>query len=177
MSMLLLIGTAAAEMPMECVWQEGTPWCTASVQIDAPVSSVAGVLKNLDGLERVFPRVTTSSLLSSDIVYVVLEMPFPLAPRDYIAKFTRQEADGGVRLSWEATVHPDAPAGEGHVRLPHTAGAWDIRPLSDSRAEVIYRWNADLGGDIPSWARPKAWQIQGEEVLGRLKAAAEGASK
>jgi len=177
MSAVLLIGAAAAEVPLDCAWQEGMPWCSASVQIDAPASSVNRILTNLDGLEHVFPRIATSSPLTADTIYVVLEMPFPLAPRDYVAQFTRTEVGGEVRLSWEAVVHPSAPPGVGNVRLHHTAGVWTIRPLSESRTEVLYRWNADLGGDIPSWALPRAWQMQGDEVLGRLKVAAEDAAK
>jgi hypothetical protein len=178
MSLLLLwTRAAAADVSVDCAPQEGMPWCSASVEIQAPVSRIDGILTNLDGLEDVFPRIESSILLSPDTLYVVLEMPFPLVPRDYVARFTRQEADGAVSLSWEAALHPDAPQGVGNVRLPHTAGVWTIRPLSADRTEVRYQWNADLGGDIPSWALPRAWQMQGDEVLGRLKVAAEGASK
>ena len=104
-------------------------------------------------------------------------MPFPLAPRDYIAKFTRTPTAAGFTLSWEATEHPDAPMTDACVRLLHTAGTWTVEPLSESQSTVHYRWNAELGGDVPGWALPRAWQMQGDEVLGRLKTAAEASAR
>ncbi|MFT5681941.1 MAG: putative membrane protein [Myxococcota bacterium] len=173
MSALFLIGAASAGVPVDCAWSEGVPWCTASVTIDAPAAQVEGILSDFSGLPSIFPRIESSSQLDENIIHVVLEMPFPLAPRDYVAKFTREEAAGETRLHWIAVEHPAAPLSEAHVRLLSTAGTWTIRPDSETTTEVIYRWNAELGGDVPSWALPRAWQMQGDEVLGRLKVAAE----
>jgi carbon monoxide dehydrogenase subunit G len=177
MSPLLLIGAAFAGVPVDCAWSDGVPWCTASVQIDAPLATVDGILSDFDGLPDIFPRIQSSSRLEDSVIYVVLEMPFPLAPRDYIARFTREEVGGEVRLHWVAAEHPAAPQTTGRVRLLSTAGTWTLRPDSTQTTEVIYRWNAELGGDIPTWALPRAWQMQGDEVLGRLKSAAESAGK
>ena len=172
-SAFFLIGAASAGEPVDCAWSEGMPWCTATVTIDAPTAKVEGILSNFSGLPDIFPRIDSSSVLAENTIYVVLEMPFPLVPRDYIAKFTREEVGDEVRLHWVAVEHPDAPPPESRVRLLNTAGTWTLRAETESSTEVIYRWNAELGGDVPSWALPRAWQLQGDEVLGRLKSAAE----
>ena len=175
MNLLLLSLTAFAgsSIPVDCVWLEGMPWCTATVQIDAPIASVEAVLSDFNGLPAVFPRIQSSTRLAENTIHVILEMPFPLAPRDYIARFTREMSGDEVRLSWTAAEHPAAPLSEDAVRLLHTAGSWTLRPLSDAQTEVCYYWNAELGGDVPNWALPRAWQMQGDEVLGRLRSAAE----
>ena len=37
--------------------------------------------------------------------------------------------------------------------------------------ELIYTWNGELLGDFPNFALTRAWQEQGNEVMGWLKEA------
>lgn len=174
---LLALSTASAGVPVDCVQSEGQPWCTATVTVDASAATIDVILADLEGLPGIFPRIESATLLEPMTIYVVLEMPFPLAPRDYIAAFSRAEQDGEIQLRWSAVEHPDAPPDGRSVRLIHTAGTWTLKPISPTQTAVTYYWNAALGGDVPTWALPRAWQMQGDEVLGRLKAAAESAAE
>ncbi len=162
------------EGPIEvaCGERDGAPWCRAAMTVDASAAAVAEVIADVARYPEVFPRVTSVTELEPDVVHVVLGMPFPLIPRDYVARFSRREDGGGVWLSWEAVEHPDAPQLD-TVRLTDSAGAWRVKPLPAGGSEVVYTWNAELGGDVPAWALRRAWRMQGLEVLGNLSAAVQ----
>jgi hypothetical protein len=116
-----------------------------------------------------FLRIRSAHVLAPDIVHISLDMPYFLADRDYVARFVRQEIGTTLEFSWGAVQHPRAPVGDA-VRLPRAAGSWRLEPLSAGKTRVTYTWNGELLGDFPDWALPRAWVVQGLEVLDWLEA-------
>ena len=46
------------------------------------------MIEDLASYHKVFDRVTESRVIGDDIVYIRVDMPFPLSDRDYIVKYT-----------------------------------------------------------------------------------------
>jgi len=153
-----------------CTEREGVTWCRSIGTIPASALRLEQLLEDFPGYVDVFDRVSMIRVLEPNVVHVLLDMPFPFLSRDYIARFVKSESDGDViSYTFESEVHQRAPELDSvAVRLPNAAGRWKLEPLSPSSTRVTYTWNAELGGDIPTWALGRARRTQGLEVMGWL---------
>jgi hypothetical protein len=148
---------------VECTESEGFPWCRSRTTLPFDVGAVEATLTDLERYPEVFLRVTSATRYSDDVAHIVLKMPFPLARRDYVAHF-EMRGEGEARIiEWSAVDRPDVPVGRA-VRLVNAAGQWHLEPVR-SETIVTYTWNGELRGDMPKWALPRAWRVQGVEVL------------
>lgn len=145
------------------------PWCEATLDIAASPEAIRAILMDFSRYPQVFPRVRSALPVAGGRgVQVTLGMPFPLADRDYVVEMQ------GDPLHFVAMPlpHPEVP---GVVRLPDFAGRWHLVPSEEGEGtQVRYLWHTDLGADIPAWAVQRAWVTQGNEILLRLRDAAEG---
>lgn len=161
---------SAGEARVSCTEEGGKPWCKSEAVLPASPDAVEAVLTDFSRYTEVFLRVTSCRVLEPQVVHVTLDMPAPLSDRDYIARFERS-VDGADRVfRWKAVEHPLAPPGEA-VRLVRSAGEWRLSPAAGGKTRLTYTWEAELGGDIPEWALPRAWTVQGTEVVEWLIAA------
>lgn len=176
----LLLGKAAATPPpplplpatAEVIQASGPhiacqpPWCAATIWVDAPPEEVLAILMDFKAYPKVFPRVRSVELLQDGrAVHITLAMPFPLADRDYVVQMQGE----GLQFAVVPMPWPEVP---GVVRLPAFAGRWALVP-DQGGTTVRYLWHTDLGADIPDWAVRRAWVTQGNEILLRLRDAAE----
>ncbi|MCB9743762.1 MAG: hypothetical protein H6740_14275 [Alphaproteobacteria bacterium] len=157
--------TETDHVRVECVTYEAQPWCRSTTTLDAPLTEVEAVLQDFSRYTKVFKRVVACDPVGDDLVRIRLDMPVPLADRDYVARFVRSQEGQVVVFRWTSDTHPAVPPEEGVVRLPRSAGEWRLAPAGGQRTAITYTWQAELGGDVPEWALPRAWGIQGEEVL------------
>ena len=158
-----------------CTERDGITWCRSVGTIPASGQQLQRLLEDFPGYVDVFDRVAMIRVLEPNVVHVLLDMPFPFLSRDYVARYVKSESDGDiVSYTFESEVHQRAPELESvAVRLPNAAGRWQLEPLSPSSTRVTYTWNAELGGDIPTWALGRARRTQGLEVMGWLTDAVE----
>lgn len=162
----------SGEPTVRCAPFDGQRWCQSVGRFDVPVADVAKVLEDPSKFPTVFPRVTTADPLSEDVLHIVLDMPFPLSNRDYVAKFDVTESNGSKVISWSAVTHPKAPRPAG-VRLTKAAGSWTLTP-DGTGTKMTYVWNGELGGGLPAWIHRRAWTLQGTEILGWIDDALAG---
>lgn len=176
----LIASTTAASAPIagwenlqdgavqiDCALGGEEPWCRATARLDAPPEVLVEILRDFDAYPEIFPRIRSCRELEPGLAHMVLDMPTPFSDRDYVAQFV-QTREGDVEIfTWRPGVHPEAPVGEA-VRLERSAGEWRLVPDGDG-SYVSYTWQAEIGGDIPTWALPRVRIIQGEEVLGWLE--------
>jgi len=153
--------------PIQVEWIQGAanPWCKACTELPYSISRIESILEDLGNYACVFDRVSISEVLSDNVVYIRLDMPFPFAERDYIARYTRLESDDTLVYRYEAVVSSLAPDCETCVRLINAGGEWRLIPLSNGGTEITYIWNGELLGRFPEWAMTRAWIEQGTEVL------------
>jgi len=154
---------------VQCTRVEGMPWCEAMGVLELPFSVVEKRVTDLAHYPDTFLRIRSARVLAPDVVHVSLDMPYFLEDRDYVARFVRKEIGTTLEFSWGAVEHLRAPVGDA-VRLPLAAGSWRLEPLSPGQTRVTYTWMGELLGDFPDFALPRAWVVQGLEVLEWLEA-------
>ena len=144
-------------------------WCKATSIIKAPLKTISTLIEDKVNYPNIFKRVESVTIITDEIVHIVLDMPFPFYGRDYIVSYTQHEENGDSIYRFQSVKNSGIPIHEDYVRLVHAAGEWRLHSLDDKNTEVTYTWNGELLGDFPNWALPQAWETQGVEVLTWLK--------
>ena len=63
-------------------------WCRTSSTLPYGFDEISSMIEDLANYYEIFDRVTESRVVGDDIVYIRVDMPFPLSDRDYIVKYT-----------------------------------------------------------------------------------------
>ena len=148
-------------------------WCRAKSTLIVPMEKISTIIEDKANYPAVFKRVESVTLITDEIVHIVLDMPFPFYGRDYIVSYTQYEENGDSIYRFQSVKNSGIPVHEDYVRLIHAAGEWRLHSLDAENTEVTYTWNGELLGDFPDWALTRAWETQGDEVLNWLKEAVQ----
>ena len=151
-------------------------WCTydnfpisrAETVLNHSIDRISMAIQDLDHYPDIFDRVTKTNRLDTDVVQIVLDMPFPFDGRDYIVKYNIENLDNHWVFVFTAVGHPKGILDPDHVRLPNAAGIWILTALEPNKTKVIYAWNGELLGNFPDFGLTRAWVTQGNEVLNWL---------
>ena len=155
------------EEPVKVDWLsfEGYPISRAEKLIEHNLNEIADIIKDIDQYPIVFKRVTETKRLDSNIVHVMLDMPFPFSGRDYVIKYSSERDENLWKFSFYAVDHPEGILKPGVVRLDNAAGIWILKGLPNNKTMVTYAWHGELLGSFPDFGLNKAWITQGTEVL------------
>ena len=148
-------------------------WCRAKSTLNAPMEKISTIIEDKANYPAVFKRVESSTIITDEIVHIVLDMPFPFYGRDYIVSYTQYEENGDSIYRFQSVKNSGIPVHEDYVRLVNAAGEWRLHSLDTENTVVTYTWNGELLGDFPDWALTRAWRTQGDEVLNWLKEAVQ----
>ena len=151
-------------------------WCTydnfpisrAETVLNHSIDRISMAIQDLDHYPDIFDRVTKTNRLETDVVQIVLDMPFPFDGRDYIVKYNIENLDDRWVFVFTTVAHPKGILNPDHVRLPNAAGIWILTALEPNKTKVIYAWNGELLGNFPDFGLTRAWVTQGNEVLNWL---------
>ena len=159
--------TILQDGPIMVGWQEfqGYPISKAETILEYDMLSIAELIKDLEHYPKIFKRVTDTKQLESDIVQIILDMPFPFAGRDYVVKYAIEQKDDQWVFSFSSVDHPKGILNDKYVRLPNAARVWILDRSSSDKTMVTYAWNGELLGNFPDFGLKKAWITQGTEVL------------
>jgi len=81
---------------------------------------------------------------------VTNNFPWPMSQRDMVQRtHETREADGTVIVTWKDVSHSSKPPTEQLVRSNTLWGALLLKPLSESRCEVVFSLAFDACGSIP----------------------------
>ena len=149
----------------------GFQWGKSRTTLPYSLQNIASLLEDKGNYTEVFKRVTVSQVLEENVVYLVLDMPFPFSSRDYIVKYTQLNENGDHVYQFHSVNSNIISLNENNVRLLHAAGEWRLTPQKNNETMVTYTWNGELLGDFPDWALTRAWTTQGHEVLQWLEEA------
>ena len=155
------------EKPVKVDWLsfKGYPISRAEKLIEHNLNEIADIIKDIDQYPIVFKRVTETKRLDSNIVHVMLDMPFPFSGRDYVIKYSSERDENIWKFSFYAVDHPEGILKPGVVRLDNAAGIWILKGLPNNKTMVTYAWHGELLGSFPDFGLNKAWITQGTEVL------------
>ena len=151
-------------------WTEyqGFPISRAQTILNHAIGKVSAAIQDLDHYPDIFDRVTQTNRLESDVVQIVLDMPFPFDGRDYIVKYTIENSENNWVFAFSSIDHSKGKLDPDHVRLPNAAGIWILTKLDQNQTKIIYAWNGELLGNFPNFGLTRAWITQGTEVLNWL---------
>ena len=155
------------EKPVKVDWLsfKGYPISRAEKLIEHNLNEIADIIKDIDQYPIVFKRITETKRLDSNIVHVMLDMPFPFSGRDYVIKYSSERDENIWKFSFYAVDHPEGILKPGVVRLDNAAGIWILKGLPNNKTMVTYAWHGELLGSFPDFGLNKAWITQGTEVL------------
>ncbi|MCA9489698.1 MAG: hypothetical protein KC621_07230 [Myxococcales bacterium] len=139
---------AESPVKIECTTFEERPYCRATGIIGAPSDKAATTFAELDKHVDQMEAITMVKRLEPDVLHIVMDYPWPINDRDYVARFTRSEQDGAQVFAWTPIEHAGAPVDPKIVRLPWLDGEWRFAPDGEN-TRVTYLWEADPGGGIP----------------------------
>ena len=165
------------DYPVWIGWTEynESQWCRAKTTLHVSMEHISTIIEDKANYPNVFKRIETTTMLEPEIVHIMLDMPFPIASRDYIVKYTTHLTGNDLLYQFRAVNHEKASPTKSYIRLVNAAGEWRLSPVNNNETKVTYTWNGELLGDFPDWALPRAWKTQGNEVLNWLLEATDKA--
>ncbi|TDX01527.1 START domain-containing protein [Dinghuibacter silviterrae] len=84
--------------------------------------------------------------------YSVIELPWPVNNRDFIAHLTvSQDPQTSVVTIDGPTLPTYMPPKQGIVRVPTGEGHWVLTPLGGGVVAIDYILRTDPGGNLPAW--------------------------
>jgi START domain len=124
----------------------------AVAQIDAPAEKVAHLLGDGNGCSEWRAMCKSSEVLakvsdSESLVYLVLDLPWPVSDRDLVvrsvANIDTQSKTLHVTLQSASSEHPV----QDYVRA-ESSGEYELKVVGDTRSEFTYIQHTDIGGDL-----------------------------
>jgi len=152
---------------------EGIDWCRSKSILEAPISDIRKIVEDKGNYPKIIKSIESTQIISDEIVYIVVDMPFPFASRDYVVKYIKEQVGDDFIYSYYAVIHPDAPSNNNYVRLIRSSGEWRLRSVDSTHTAFTYTWNGELLGNFPDWVLPRAWKEQGIEVITGFQKAVE----
>lgn len=159
--MLSLLFSAQALPPADTVWlplssspvriecAEKLPYCRSSAVVNTDLATAVRTFSELDQHQDRMGAISKVERLEGDVLHVVMDYPFPLSDRDYVARFTRRtDPDGTEVFAWTPVEHPRAPVSPEIVRLTWSEGEWSFK-AEGGNTRVGYLWQSNPGGGIP----------------------------
>ena len=143
----------------------GYYWCRSRCVINYDIETISSTLENYERYPQIFKRVTEAKEIESNVVHVVLDMPYPFANRDYVVEFVKEHAKEYRSIKFSSLEDDMILSVPGSVRLIHAAGEWYLKELDSNSTEITYTWNGELRGNFPSYGLTRAWKTQGAEVM------------
>ncbi len=144
-------------------------WVRSKIILNNSIDDVLSVLDDHKNYKKTFEKIIKCEVNGDNYVYIVVDLPFPFANRDYVVIYKDFFDKDHFVYQYYAQEHEDFPLQNDNIRLPNAAGEWRLIPINDNTTEVIYTWNGEFLGDFPDWALTKAWSTQGQYLLNSIK--------
>ena len=148
-------------------------WCRTISTLPFEINKISKMIEDKGNYYNIFDRVTESREVGDDMVYIRIDMPFPISDRDYLVRYTVNKNLEMASYKFQTVKEYDFPVFDSSVRLENAAGEWYLEKIDASSTQVVYTWNGDLGGSFPSYALTRAWDKQGNEMIVWLKESLE----
>ena len=148
-------------------------WCRTISILPFEVNKISNMIEDKGNYYNIFDRVTESKEVGDDMVYIRIDMPFPVSDRDYLVRYTIKKNSASASYKFQSVKEYDFPVFSSTIRLENAAGEWYLERINDSSTKVVYTWNGELGGSFPSYALTRAWNTQGNEMIAWLRESLE----
>ena len=86
------------------------------------------------------------------VYFGVTDLPWPAYDRDYITEVSMWQNPVDYSVEITARAIPDfIPEEEGFVRIRLIRSSWLFNPLGNGEVHIVFKMEADPGGNIPIW--------------------------
>jgi hypothetical protein len=126
-------------------------------QFDATLSQLVAALMDVKNSEEWLYHTSSNYIVKqvspSDLYYYsMVEMPWPISNRDFIAHLIVSQDPVTKVVTINAPCIADmVPVKSGVVRIANSNGKWVLTPVNNGHVKVVYTLHADPGGSIPAW--------------------------
>lgn len=138
----------SSPVKIECIKSGTKNYCRSTGVIGVQKSVASDTFAHLDQHLSQMGAITAIDRLEPDVLHIVMDYPYPLSDRDYVARFTlRHEGETDI-YAWSPIESASAPPKTDVVRLTWLDGEWRFAPEGNN-TRVTYVWEADPGGNLP----------------------------
>ncbi len=139
---------------------EGSPYEEFRAVVTIPQTSLTGVLDVITDVKNYpvnFPNCSSAKVLEqrgkySDIHYLTIKAPWPVADRDAIYEATTSISPNGKYAQIKLVPRGDfTETKPNFIRVKNGTGFWELQELAPNTIQVVYQFHADPGGEIPGW--------------------------
>lgn len=121
------------------------------------LTKVLDVITDVKNYPNNFPNCSSAQVLEqkgkySDIHYLTINAPWPVADRDAIYEAATSFSENGKRAQIKLTPLGDYKAElKNYIRVHNGSGFWDLEEVAPGTIQVVYQFHADPAGEIPAW--------------------------
>jgi hypothetical protein len=139
---------------------EGSPYdefkATVTIQ-NTSLTRVLDVIMDVKNYPKNFPNCASAQVLEqrgkySDIHYITIKAPWPVADRDAIYEATTSFSEDGkharVKLIPRGNYKEED---KNFIRVHNGQGFWELDEVAPGSVQVVYQFHADPAGEIPGW--------------------------
>ena len=126
-------------------------------ELDATLSQLVAALMDIKNSEEWLYHTAGNYIVkqvspSEVYYYSLVEMPWPVTDRDFIAHLIVSQDAVTKVVTIDAPCIPDmVPVKTGIVRIANSKGKWVLSPVNKGRVKIVYTLHADPGGSLPAW--------------------------
>jgi START domain len=126
-------------------------------EVDATLSQLVAALMDIKNSEEWLYHTAGNYIVkqvspSEVYYYSLVEMPWPVNDRDFIAHLiVSQDAATKVVTIDAPCVADMVPVKPDIVRIANSKGKWVLSPVNKGRVKIVYTLHADPGGSLPAW--------------------------
>lgn len=148
----------------------------AKAEIAANTKRVLNVIMDVQKSNEWVPRtkevteVTSEQANGMSKVFVILDMPFPLADRELpMSSKLTQDAKGNISLVSKLTNIASKPPNKKNIRMKAYHGTWYLEPKGNDKTLITITGHADPAGGLPSWVANMFVTQQPYDMLTNLR--------
>lgn len=163
------------------VWQTSVPnskmlGFKAKTVIDANMQRVLSAIMDVEHSNEWIPRTKKATSFENELennmpkVYIVLDLPFPLADRELPIASKLSKDSGTVTLTNYLTNIASKPHNKDYVRMTEYKGTWILEPINDNKQTALtISGYANPAGAVPAWVANMFVTDQPYDMLLNLK--------
>ena len=79
------------------------PWCKVQTIFNTSINNISSIIEDKSHYPEIFKRVESAKIITDEIVYITLKMPFPFSGRDYVVQY-KQILEGDDIISMKSRL-------------------------------------------------------------------------
>lgn len=163
------------------VWKQAIPntkviGFKAKTTINATPKQLLSVIMDVENSNQWIPRTRSAKTFESQKqnglpkIYIIIDMPFPLADRELLINSNiQQKSNGTITVINKLTKIKGVKSNKKIIRIPSYSGTWVLKPVGKNKTDITITGHADPAGSLPAWVANLFVTDQPYEMLRNMK--------